>query len=416
MSKHRTSILSRTTASAAAAATLCALPSMAMADPNPYTLGALETIAHDSNVFRGQEGTPVYSDWSSITGLTGSINQPIGREVFKADAEVDLIRYKNNSQLNSVAHSVDLEGDWSTVGDLSGEVGLSNSAQLYTYNLYSADQASVLRERNVQTVNSGFARFHLGVVTRWTVDAVFNGYDRKYSSAVYEPYNVRRWDGTLGTTYQFSSALKGSISGRYTKGDYPDYTGGADHFDRDDLILGVVYVPSGASTLTANVSKGRENHSVLTMRSSRTWAADARWIWQISGRSQLNVDFVKDDDTGSTETAFIVGQIANNDARKRTAITSALNYEVTSKISAKVTAAYAKRDLDSAYALIPSLNQRGSDHLYDAGLSLIYAPTRNTKLNCGVSYEKRTTQGGTLSTTYPYTDTTISCGGQIAFN
>src|SRR4051812_42135618 len=93
-------------------------PAHAAEDPDPYTIGVVETVSHDSNVFRAPSGPAVAADWISTTGLVGSIDQPIGRERIKAALEFDYDKFKRQTQLDSAAHSVSLEGDWATVGDL----------------------------------------------------------------------------------------------------------------------------------------------------------------------------------------------------------------------------------------------------------------------------------------------------------
>ncbi len=412
-----TRLAKQATRSCAAFAVLSTISSLACADTSPYTLGITERVQHDSNLFRAQDGGPISADWSSSTGLIGSYNQGIGRETLKANAEVDLVRYLRNDQLNALAHNVGIEGDWSTVGHLSGEWGFTNAQQLYTYNLYSVDAAAVLREPNTLKTNQGFARVHLGVVTRWTIDAILNGLDRNYSAATYAPYDLRRWDATLGTTYQFSPDLSTTVSYRRTKGRYPNFNpNGGDDFTRDDFILGAVYSPSGASTLRLHVSTGQENHSAANTRNSQNWAADAQWIWQATGRTQFTVDFLRDDDNGSTDTPFFAGQLASNDARQRKAVSVGLTYEVTAKINARLTGGYSHRDLDNAFAGQSQFDRIGADRLYTAAFNLDYVPTRNSKLSCGASKEQRTTSGAVPSFTYPYRDTTLSCSGQIAFN
>src|SRR4051812_27186333 len=111
---------------APACAAACALLAHAGAradDPNPYSIGVLETISHDSNVFRAASGAPTSAGWISTTGLVGTIDQPISRERLKATGEFDVNRFRDQSQLDSTAHTLSIEGDWATVDRLSGEIG-----------------------------------------------------------------------------------------------------------------------------------------------------------------------------------------------------------------------------------------------------------------------------------------------------
>lgn len=390
---------------------------------SPWSIGVLETVMHDSNVFRVQDGaalTPPASrgDWISTTGVTASLDQPIGRERLKAAAELDWNAFRDNKQLNSSAHSLSIEGDWATVDNLSGEIGYSNSAQLYRYNLSETEPST---ERNTQTTNAGFVRFHLGGVTRWTFDAIFNGLDLGYSADPYKPRDLRRWDASLGATYQSSADLRLTMSDRYTKGEYPNYTVSGefpdtvtpDHFTRNDIALGVTLAATGASTLRARVSLAHENHSVIDARSFDAWSADGQWTWTPTGRTQLTLDFLRDNDTGSTESPLFS---ANADARSRTAISTTVNYELTGKTKLHASATYAHRELDSSFAGNPDSTLRGTDDLWNAGIGFDYLPTRTSRIGCTISRERRRTGGDDISITYPYSATVGSCTGQIAFD
>jgi len=408
-----------------AAGALLAAPTFAAAeDPNPYTLGVLETVTHDSNVFRAPSGTPIASDWIYTTGIVGTVDQPIGRERLKANAEFDYNKFGKQSQLDSTAHSVDIEGDWATVGRLSGEVGYSDSSQLYRYSL---DVNTPLTARNTLDTRSGFARFHLGVVTKLTFDVALTGQQQEYSADIYRYRDQNRWAGQAGIAYQSSPDLRTSLSFRHTRGDYPHYlqaldASGAlvstpDHFTRNDVILGLSYNATGASTFNVNLSRAQEEHSVITNRSFHTWAADGRWTWTPTGRTQFSLDFLRDDDTGGEDTSFLGVPLTSTDARRRTMVSGRISYEVSAKIQLTATGAYTKRDLDTAFSELPQADVRGSDRLYQAGLGLNYLPTRNIRLGCNVSKEQRTVRGDAGSVvTYPYEDMLWSCTGQFAFN
>lgn len=408
----------------AAACTLAPVTARADDEPNPYTLGVLETVSHDSNVFRAPDGAAVAPDWISTTGIVGSIDQPISRERLKASGEFDINRFRNQSQLDSTAHTLSVEGDWATIDRLSGELGYANASQLYRYSLNSLQTTTA---RNTLDTQSGYARFHLGVVTRLTFDAAIEGRTQDYSADAFRYRDLRRWDGQFGVSYQSSADLRTSLSFRRTRGDYPHFQTSLDangnlvttpdHFTRSDVILGILYDASGASRLRLNVSRADERHSVISNRSFRTWVADGQWVWTPTGRTQFTLDFVRDNDTGAEDTSFFGIPVASSDATKRTALTGKLSYELTAKIRLDASGSFSKRDLDSAFAELPQANTRGSDKLYQASLGLTYDPTRSIQLGCNVSKEQRTVQGqSALIVTYPYHATVWSCTGQISLN
>ncbi len=408
----------------AAACALAGAPARAADDPNPYTLGVLETITHDSNVFRAPDGTGVAADWLSTTGIVGSIDQPIGRERLKASGEFDLNKFRNQSQLDSTAHTLSIEGDWATIDRLSGALGYSDSSQLYRYSLNSLQ---TLTARNTLDTRSAFARFHLGVVTRMTFNATFNAQQQEYSADAFRYRDQNRRDGLLGVSYQTSADLSTSLSYRRTSGDYPHYqtvvdgsgnvVSNPDHFTRNDIIFGLVYAATGASQFRLNVSKADERHSIITSRSFHTWAADGAWDWTPTGRTQLTLDFVRDDDTGAEDVSFFGVPLAGTDATRRTAVTGKIAYELTAKIKVTASGSFARRELDTAFADLQQAGTSGSDKLYQASLGFTYLPTRAIQLGCNASKEQRTVQGTSgLIVTYPYKATVLSCTGQFSFN
>ena len=396
------------------------------APANPYTLGVLETYAHDSNVFRAPSGPEALPDWISTTGVFASVDKAYGRERLIASGELDYNKFRHQTQLDSTAHTLSIEGDWATIDRLSGEVGYSDSSQLYRYSL---NNVQTLTAKNTLGTHSGFARFHLGVVTRLTFDATLESYQQDYSAQVYKYRELKRHDGSLGVTYQTSSELRTSLSYRRTIGDYPNYTQGVDatgqpvtvpdHFHRGDVILGAVYTPSGASQLHVQVSRADEHHSVLTNRSFNSWTLNGGWTWLATGRTTLALNFVRDDDTGTEDIGLLGLPVATNDATKRTAVTGKLTYNATAKIQLVGSGTFARRLLDTAFSQAPGANASvtGSDKLYQASLGFNYVPTRSIQLGCSGAREQRSVQGQSITVvTYPYRDTLWSCTGQFAFN
>src|SRR5262249_1592754 len=151
-------------------------------------------------------------------------------------------------------------------------------------------------ELNEQRQNAGFARFHLGSGTRLSFDAIFTGLDLSYTAEPYKPRDLKRWDGTLGTNYSTSADLRFSFQYRYAQGKYPNFTtvddSGAsvitpDNFSRNGVALGVDYAATGASVFHGRVSWAKENHTEISQRDSSFWAADAKWVWTPTGRTQV---------------------------------------------------------------------------------------------------------------------------------
>jgi hypothetical protein len=415
---HRAAVSVRS-ALAVAAALALACPAGAATDP--YTLAVQETLSHDSNVYRvSNTASNQPTDWISTTSLIGSVDQRIGRERLKLDGEFDVNRFKDQHQLNSTSHTLSGEFDWATIERLSGEVGFSNSKQLYRFAL---DDGSATFAANLQTINQGFAKARVGVVTDWTVNAGVNVYDRSFSAPQYRFNDLRHHDAALGITWRDTPDLSLSFTVRRTVGEYPNVTDSSnvsgDTYGRNDFTLGTVYTPTGASTLHASFGTARESHSVAFQRDSRRWTANAGWQWQATGHTQLNLSFVRDNDTGSSEESFFGLPVVNTDARNRTAWNGSVAYALSSKVNLTASGGYTVRQLDSALALGGS-SQGGSkvsDRLYAASLGVEWRPSRAVDLSCSGSRERRVLLGAATSTlTYSYGAVVMSCTGQFAFN
>src|SRR5262249_40596098 len=118
--------------------------------------------------------------------------------------------------------------------------------------------------------------------------------------------------------------------------------------------------------------------------------------------------------TGSSESALFGPTATTADARRRTALSAGVNYELTGKTKLHLAATYAHRDLDSSFSG-NNTSQTGTDNLWNAGLGFDYFPTRTIQLGCTASRERRSTSGANLGITYPYSATVFSCTGQLAF-
>jgi hypothetical protein len=406
----------RRTPGAVAALTVSAAaalaPALARADSDPGYVAVQEAVSHDSNIYRAPDGDgPVPSDWISTTSLIGSLDEPLGRGRLKLDGQLDANRFKTNTSLNANSHRLAGELDWATLDHLQGEMGYSNSEQLYRYALDSGQIATGL---NTETLDQGFFRAHLGEVTRWTLDAGAQFYDRRFSALEYEENDLHRWDVSLGTTFRDTPDLAFSLSARRTRGRYENLD---DDYLRDDFIGGVTWSPTGASTLVARAGVSRESHTLASQRDTHQWNASLRWQWQPTGRTTVNVSFVRDSDTGTSDFEFLNTAIVNTDARIRSAINTALAYELSAKVRATATVGWTHRQLDGAYVQPDgAILQQGTDDLWLGVLGLDWQPTRALELACNVSRERRGVAGDTQGLTYAYSATVLVCSGQFAFN
>lgn len=405
----------------AAALALCGSAAV-HAEGNPWTLAFQETLNHDSNVFRApRDAADRPTDYISTTSVIGSLNQPIGRETLKVNGEFDINRFRFQHQLDSMAHSLSSELDWSTVGNVSGEAGFSNSRQLYRYNTTQATQ--VVETLNIETENQGFFRARVGVVTDLTLGAEANLYRRAFSNTAYRFNDQLRRDAAVSATWRSNPDLSFTAKVRRAIGEYPDSGNQVlhrpdDKFDRNDFNLGVQYAPSGESSLSITGGKASESHSLDTFRTNELWTSSANWKWQPTGHLLLQLGYTRDNDTGANDTTVFIFPAVDTDARLRSTWNGSMTFLATGKVRLTAQGSYSNRVLAGTQTVFGNTTEfRGSDRLYTASVSAQWQASRAVSLSCTAARERRATAGDPPpGITYAYGAVVLSCSGQFALN
>src|SRR5437867_4294638 len=276
----------------------------ARAEPNPYYIGASETITHDNNVLRSCDngatdlgcpaGVPKIADTISTTSLLAGFDQPISRQRLHADATLSANRYKNRSDLNNNGYHVDTGWDWATVGNLSGTLTALLNRQLAQYSL--SDAITALNALNMETSRQYAATAALGGVTKLTFEAGANRREVDYSNAAWASLEYRQNVGTLGVKYLPTDLLTLGIGGRETRGEY-NPTGASIDYRRHDIDFTALWAASGASTLDARLSYGRQTYDTVTQRNFSGATGSLQWRWRPTGKLNLNTLLLRDTGT-----------------------------------------------------------------------------------------------------------------------
>ena len=377
------------------------------AETSPYSVGAVETVMHDSNIFRTPQ--PV-ADWVSVTGLLASVDQRIGRDRVRLNAEVDSNRYRANSALNQASHQLGLTTDWQTVEHLSGQIGFSDRAQAY---LYAPDSASTAQAKNTLSTRQGQASVNWGGVSELTLSASLGVLDRTYSAAAYQSSDQKRRTADLGLRHAWGQEINAGVSVRRTRGSYPHLSGtGPDDFSRSDVTVGVVWTPASGSTFDGSVGRGAETHSVSTTRSYHVWTSDVNWRWLVSGKSALTFSLKRDTDTGSVDFGFAGANIASNDTRVRTRLNLGLSHQLSGKVRLNAGLGLSRRELQTDLVSVGDIHLVGGDLVRSINLGMDWQASRTLSFGCAASREVRTAHGQALTVTYGYDGTVLSCTGQ----
>lgn len=397
-----------------ACAALLACGGAARAEPNPYSIGISQAFTHDSNLYRVPDGP---GDTYSSTGLVAGIDQPIGRQRLYGSANVRNNRFNTLDQLDNVSYGVNAGLDWETINKLSGTLGLFSNRSLANT---SAGIAQPTPTKNLETTDQVLARIQYGTAGLLSLDGGLVWRRLDYSDAAYAGANFSQTSASAGLKYRPSGALTLGASLRATRGSYPDIQ---IDFDRNDLDLTALWVPTGLSTVNARLSYGKQKNeaaagSVAPLNvEARDFSGATGFLgWDYKPTGKLSFRTTLSRDTGS-ETSFLrisedaPNLIAYGDvARLTTALSLTTRYEATAKIVANAGVQVQRRTLSDLFLPTPGIaDSRGTDRFGRVWFGLTWAPTLHWQIGCNVAHEKRTETGGLA---VPYSANMGSCSAQ----
>lgn len=381
-------------------------------EPNPYYVGASQSVARESNLFRGVAGVTV-SDTVSVTSLLAGLDQPIGRQRLFADAALRAGRFSDNSQLNYTGGSLFAGADWEAAESLSGRLSYSTDRTLAPTGL---DLGVTPTERNMQTTQEFALRGQSSRVAQFSVEAGFVHRALDYTLAAANDLEFKQDTGSIGLRYRPSGGLTLGFTVRRTEGSYPfaALNDQPDDFKRDDFDLSALWVATGASTITARLSRTREKHATLLERDVSGNTGAISWNLKPTGKLNLTLDYIRD--TGA-ESTFIGGAsggtatpVVNSSPRAATWQLRG-DYEVTGKIQALVFVRRLQRDLVNNVTP-PGV---GEDTLVETRLGLNWTPLRSVLVGCSVGREERDASDSALANVLSssYSATTVRCLAQF---
>ncbi|MBN9203449.1 hypothetical protein [Methylibium petroleiphilum] len=388
------------------------LASGAFAERSPLYFGAGLSAGHDSNVFRAPEGSPQdQSDSYTSAFVLAGIDKPFGRQRFFADATVRRTEFRDLDALSNTGYDLNAGVDWSALDRLSGTLRYGMARARSQQNL----DAAVVTERNLETAREFLARAQYGGEAILAIETEYVHRSIDYSASAFTAQENSSDSVRAGLLYRVSGALRLGAGVRYTEGKYPQgvqVSPGVfdeDKYKRRDLDLTARWSPTGASTLNARVSFGKQENDAQTSRDFSGTTGSIRWEWQPTGKLRFDTRLSRDTGFESSFLSFGTnnGQAVGDTSRLTTALQIGAIWDITSKIALDADGRYARRSLVNT----GGINVDESDRTHLFGLGITYKPTRIAELSCKVSREERNTSGTIL--TYPYSATVAMCGAQI---
>lgn len=399
------------------AALSLASASCVMAETNPYYFGISQAFTRESNLFRVANGQAETSDTYSTTSLLAGIDQPFGRQRFFADAAARYNKYQDATAVNNTGYGLSVGLDWATIERLSGRVSYTLDENLARF---GADQGPQLFRKNMEKSQEFLARGKYGLESVLSLEAALAHRQLGYSAAEYAFQEFEQDSVSLGIQYRPSGLLTLGGALRHTKGRYPfavETTPGVfqkDAFDRNDLDLTAVWVPTGLSTISARLSYTKESHDAVTSRDVSGATGAITWDYKPTGKLAFTTALIRDTGAEASFNRLSAGGVNSigNNSRLSTALEMKAIYEATAKIKVDANARYVTRDLVNSFALATGAASvdAGSDKYAEARLGVNYAPIRSVLLGCFLGYEKR---GSRSTVSYGYSADTVGCSAQF---
>jgi hypothetical protein len=379
---------------------------------SPYYLGASQAFEWDSNLFRVPDNAAKTEDVISITSLLAGFNRPLGRQRFFGDGVVQYNRYDKSNQLDGTGYGVNVGWDWETIERLSGTLSYTANQRQAAFGV---EAPVITTTRNTERTQQFLARGQLGgTASLLSLETIYVHRRLDYSAVEFASQEFDQDSLSLGVLYRPSGILTLGIAGRGTRGRYPAGSavpplGQEDKFDRKDVDLTAVWVPTGLSKISGRLSYSKEDHDRNDARDFSGVTGALTWEWKPTGKLTFFTDFLRD--TGS-ESTFQTVRAANatattvgNTSQVSNAIQVRGLWDFSAKIQFEASARYMERDLVTT---APAAS--GTDKTANALIGARWTPTRNWMLGCNVRYEKH---GGASLVSPAYDANVVGCSAQF---
>lgn len=410
----------------AAAALAWAAPAAAQASPY-YVAGSL-AATHDSNLLRlagNQVAGPGQSQSDTIfsTALVGGLNQGIGRQRIFGSLTLRDNRFQRNDTFNNQSYNGSLGLDWSTIERISGNLSLSASRALSTFN---AEGVGLLTQKNLESNQAANALVRVGLVTTYSLELAV-GQRRVRNSLDDERVRARDFNQdsySVGLAWRPGGDLSVTAAVRQLNGAYPtlrrDGTGAfeSDRYKQQQIDLATTWQASGASGLDLRLNFGDTKYVANEQRNFSSVNGSLGWLWQATGKLRLLTRYTRDkgQDAYPATVPFFFARIPVTLFDSRTIDTWRVqaDWDLSAKIALSSSLQSARRTLarDTVTVVSPTSlgTNSGRDNTTLFTLGARWAPTRTTLVGCDARTERRSASGGLTAN---LKGSNVTCYGQI---
>lgn len=407
------------TVAQAAVLGLCLLLPAGRALAGPFALGATQSVTHESNVLRAEEGQAIPGTlsradtvWTST--LQGGIVQPLGRQRLFGNILLRHAHFERNTVYDNSGYKLDAGAEWATVNQLSGSFGLTAQRNLAQF---SNDEAGFLTRSNIEQTKLAESALRWGVSARLAAEASLSWRSVSFSAPEFASREFRQGIGYVGLRHELSGALWWSLGLRQSRGNYPKFrriTDGyeADRFERQELTLRSSFRPGGSSDIDARLALGRTRYDNAVNRNLSGLSGAIDWNWRPTGRLRLQTHWSRDpsQDSYFLNTLFGRGTLSYD----RVATTVQLKADLSLSPKTGVYAAWGWTDRSFLRSIAigggSQSDVRSDDRTQQYALGVRWQPTRSLQFGLDVTGEDRRQ---TTALSRPYRSTSVTTFGQF---
>lgn len=333
---------------------------------------------YDSNIFRiGSDaqarallGTADTSETFHTLGAGLDMDWRISRQLLIARLDVNQTRFDSYKQLDYSGRSALLQWNWLTGKYASGDVGISDSRTLASFNEVQRPTQNLLTTRQAYA-HAGIKlqlpwQLNLGVVRTTTDNSAISQQALNYNENKY----------STGIQYQTEKGTLLEYISQYRQGQYPNRqivaTAPVDNDYRQyDNGVAISWAPTAKTQLKSQLNYTQREYDDVPQRnfSGATGRLGAEWL--MSGKTSLGVDLYRD-----------IGVVENNTASYSLNRGVALNakWRPTTKLSFKAQAVRERQTYSGDPGFVLTNTATREDEVTHVQLETQYQVLRKTKL------------------------------------
>lgn len=385
----------------------------------PYWVSATQSVTHESNLLRAEDGQFLpeslsRSDTVYTTAVEGGIDQPIGRQRVFGSAQLRHTRFQHNRIYDNGGHRLNAGVEWATVERLSGSVGLTVQRNLAQF---ANDETGILTRSNLERTRLAESSVRWGLGARLTAEASVDWRSVDFSAPEFASRAFRQTSTYLGLRHAPSGALWWSTGWRQSSGVYPNFRRTAegfeaDHFDRQELEWRAAVRPSGSSEIEARLGLGRTRYDTAANRDVSGLFGGLTWAWRPTGRLRLQTRWSRDPSQDSYFLTTLFGRGTLSYDRVATTVQLRSDLELSAKTSLFAAWGWTDRSLTRSIAVGGGTldDIRIDDRTRQYALGLRWRASRAILLGLDLAGDSRS-RATLLSR--PYSATSINAFGQL---